>query len=126
MTHYKMNPHKQTTLRHWFSRVAIVLLLAVGCCLGWSQGAQAEDLAAGKQIFDSKCASCHAGGNNIVNPAKTLKAADLEKYGMNSMDVIINQVTNGKPPMPSFKGQLSDQDMQNVAAYVLSQSKQGW
>lgn len=122
MTHFDMNSRKRSALRHWFGRVAIVLLLTVGCCLGWGQGAQAEDLAAGKQIFDSKCASCHAGGNNIVNPAKTLKAADLDKYGMNSMDAIISQVTNGKPPMPSFKGQLSDEDMENVAAYVLSQS----
>jgi cytochrome c6 len=126
MTHFNMNLRQQPALRQWLSRMAIVLLLTVGCCFGWSQGAQAEDLAAGKQIFDSKCASCHAGGNNIVNPAKTLKAADLEKYGMNSIDVIISQVTNGKPPMPSFKGQLSDEDMQNVAAYVLSQSEQGW
>ena len=45
---------------------------------------------------------------------------------MNSIDAITTQVTNGKGPMPAFGGRLSDDDIQNVANYVLSQSKTGW
>jgi cytochrome c6 len=45
---------------------------------------------------------------------------------MNSPEAIITQVTNGKSAMPSFKGRLSAEDIQNVAAYVLQQSENDW
>jgi cytochrome c6 len=31
---------------------------------------------------------------------------------------VVDRVTNGKGVMPSFKGQLTDQQIQDVAAYV--------
>jgi cytochrome c6 len=89
-------------------------------------GAQAADLGHGGQIFGNNCAACHIGGGNVVNGAKTLKQADLEKYDMASIEAITGQVTNGKNAMPAFKGRLSDDDIADVAAYVLSQAEQGW
>jgi cytochrome c6 len=86
----------------------------------------AGDAAAGAKIFSANCAACHAGGKNAVNPAKTLFKADLEKYGMNSADAIIAQVTKGKNAMPAFKGRLNPQQIENVAAYVLDKSEKGW
>jgi sulfite dehydrogenase len=35
-----------------------------------------------------------------------------------SFDLVTERVTNGKGVMPSFKGQLSDQKIADVAAYV--------
>jgi hypothetical protein len=35
-------------------------------------------------------------------------------------------VTNGKNAMPAFGGRLSDDDIKDVAAYVISQSEAGW
>ena len=35
-----------------------------------------------------------------------------------SFDKVVERVTNGKAPMPSFKGQLSEQQIRDVAAYV--------
>jgi mono/diheme cytochrome c family protein len=32
--------------------------------------------------------------------------------------LVIERVTNGKSPMPSFKGQLTDDEIKAVAAYV--------
>ncbi|MER3411304.1 MAG: sulfide dehydrogenase, partial [Thermoleophilia bacterium] len=32
--------------------------------------------------------------------------------------LIVDRVTNGKGVMPSFKGQLSEKDIRDVAAYV--------
>lgn len=88
--------------------------------------ALAEDLASGAKIFGANCAACHMGGNNLVNAAKTLKKSDLEKYGMASSDAIKTQVTNGKAAMPAFGGRLTAQQIEDVAAYVLSQADKGW
>jgi cytochrome c6 len=50
----------------------------------------------------------------------------LEKFHMNSPEAIISQVTNGKNAMPSFKGRLKPEQIQDVAAYVLGQAEKGW
>jgi cytochrome c6 len=84
------------------------------------------DAAAGGKVFNGNCAACHAGGRNAVNPTKTLKKADLEKYEMYSAAAIITQVTNGKAAMPAFKTKLSADQITDVAAYVLAQADAGW
>lgn len=94
--------------------------------LSMAPAALAADVGHGGQIFGNNCAACHSGGGNVVNGAKTLKQADLEKYEMASVEAITAQVTNGKNAMPAFKGRLSDEDIADVAAYVLSQAEQGW
>jgi len=86
----------------------------------------AADLEAGEKIFSSNCTACHIGGNNLIMPAKTLKIDDLSEYKMDSIEAITNQVMNGKNAMPSFQGRLSSEDINNVANYVLNQSKNGW
>lgn len=86
----------------------------------------AGDAANGAKIFSANCAACHAGGNNVINGAKTLKKDALAKYEMNSLEAIEYQVQNGKNAMPAFKGRLSDAQIEDVATYVLSQSEKGW
>lgn len=86
----------------------------------------AADLAAGEQVFSANCSACHAGGNNAIMPEKTLKKEALEQNGMNSVGAITTQVTEGKNAMPSFGGRLAEEDIDNVANYVLSQSENGW
>lgn len=86
----------------------------------------AFDLAAGEQIFSANCAACHANGNNVIAPAKTLKKDILEENEMKSVEAITVQVTNGKNAMPAFGGRLADVDIDNVAHYVLDQSEKGW
>ena len=108
---------------------AIIMILSV-LFIFISSSAQpahsAADLAAGEQIFSANCSACHAGGNNAIMPEKTLKKEALEENQMNSVNAIITQVTNGKNAMPAFGGRLADDDIVNVANYVLSQSEQGW
>jgi cytochrome c6 len=45
---------------------------------------------------------------------------------MDTPEAIIAQVTNGKAAMPKFGGQISEKDIQDVAAYVLDQAAKGW
>ncbi len=75
------------------------------------------DATAGKAVFASAgCTSCH-----------TLKDANANgKVGPNlddakpPADLVVDRVTNGKGVMPPFKGQLSEKQIQDVAAYVSS------
>ena len=88
----------------------------------------AADAGAGQTVFEYNCAACHRGGQNIIMPDKTLERDALEEYldgGFNPA-AVIKQVTNGKNAMPAFGGRLSDDDIANVAAYVISTSSAGW
>lgn len=88
--------------------------------------ASAELVAKGAKVFSANCAACHMNGNNVVDANKNLKAETLKKFGMDSTDAIVTQVTNGKNAMPSFKSRLNEEQIQAVAAYVLTQSAKGW
>ncbi|MDJ0508704.1 MAG: c-type cytochrome [Crocosphaera sp.] len=104
--------------------LSLILLIVV--CLCFSLASTSPALADGKGIFSANCAACHSGGGNVVNAAKTLKKEALEKYEMFSQEKIVYQVTNGKAAMPAFKGRLSADQIEEVAAYVLSQAEAGW
>ena len=78
----------------------------------------AGDATAGKEVFlgTAGCSSCHtladAGSTGNVGPnLDALKP---------SYDAVVTQVTNGGGGMPPFKGTLSEQQIQDVAAYVSS------
>jgi mono/diheme cytochrome c family protein len=78
------------------------------------------DTAAGKKVFASAgCASCHtlkdAGASGTVGP-------NLDQ-AKPPLDLVVDRVTNGKPPMPAFSGQLSPKQIADVAAYVVQASK---
>jgi len=102
------------------------LFLSLAVMIGLSNPALAADLVNGESIFTGNCAACHAGGNNVIMPEKTLKKDALETNGMNTVNAITYQVTNGKNAMPAFGGRLSDGDIEDVANYVLSKAESGW
>ncbi|MFB2875666.1 cytochrome c6 PetJ [Floridanema aerugineum] len=106
--------------------LSIILLLSIVFNFTFVRPVLAGDVASGAKIFSANCAACHAGGKNVVNPSKTLAKADLEKYGMNSLEAIVTQVTKGKAGMPAFKGRLNAQQIEDVATYVLESSAKGW
>ena len=106
--------------------ISILLVFLTATVFTFVSPALAGDAASGQRVFSANCAACHAGGNNVVNPAKTLKKEALEKYGMNSLEAITYQVNNGKNAMPAFKGRLTDAQIEDVATYVLSQAEKGW
>ena len=84
------------------------------------------DLEHGEQVFIGNCAACHRGGENSIMPNKTLKKNVLEENSMYNISAITNQVKNGKNAMPAFGDRLEDEDIEDVANYVLSQSESGW
>ena len=77
----------------------------------------AGDAAAGKAVFESAgCVGCHtladAGATGTVGP-------NLDQ-AKPPADLVVTRVTNGMGAMPPFKGQLSEKQIQDVAAYVSS------
>ncbi|PIG91395.1 cytochrome c6 PetJ [Gloeocapsopsis sp. IPPAS B-1203] len=101
----------------------VVLAIAI-LIFGATHAALAE--TNGARIFQNYCWACHMGGGNVIIAYKTLKLPALEKYKMNSMAAIVNQVRNGKSAMPAFRGRLSEREIQDVAAYVLIKADTGW
>jgi len=87
----------------------------------------AADVAGGKEIFKAQCSVCHFGGRNLLSPQKTLQKDALDKYleGGRKESSVINRITLGKGH-PSFSGKLSEDDIANVASYVISTSETGW
>lgn len=84
-------------------------------------GGAAGDPAAGKEIYASAgCGGCHtlgaAGSSGTVGP----NLDDTKP----SAELVVDRVTNGKGVMPPFKGSLTEQQIEHVAAFV-SQSAGG-
>ena len=65
---------------------------------------------------------CHKSGENLIIPEKNLKKEALEANGMYSFQAIVYQVLNGKNGMPAFGGRLLEEEIENVAFYVLQKS----
>ena len=82
--------------------------------------------ATAAEVFSANCAGCHINGGNIIKRGKNLKQKALKKYGMDSIANISNLVTNGKGIMPAYKARLSEQQIIDVSAYVLSQAEIDW
>jgi cytochrome c6 len=93
-----------------------------------TQPAFAGNAGNGEQVFNANCAACHAGGQNVIMPEKTLEKEALDQYlaGGRNEKSIITQVSNGKNAMPAFGGRLSDDEIADVAAYVLKEADAGW
>jgi mono/diheme cytochrome c family protein len=73
------------------------------------------DAANGEQVFASAgCGGCHtfeaAGSTGSVGP-------NLDEAAP-SFDTVVSMVTNGGGAMPSFGGDLSEQEINDVAAFV--------
>ncbi len=110
-------------MKKLFSILSIAIALAVALA---TTPVQAADLTNGAKIFNANCSACHVGGGNVIIANKTLKKEALEKYGMDSLQAIKTQVTKGKNAMPAFSGRLNENQIEDVASYVLSQSQKGW
>lgn len=85
-------------------------------------GTPTGDPVAGKAVFaKAGCVGCHtlaeAGATGAVGPNLDDAKPDAS--------LVVDRVTNGRGAMPSFKGQLSEQDIQDVAAFVSSATQGG-
>jgi cytochrome c553 len=83
---------------------------------GGGGGGGEGDAAAGKEVYASAgCGSCHtftdAGTSGTVGPNLDESSVDFAAAE--------EQIRAGGGGMPAFEGQLSDEEIANVAAYVV-------
>jgi cytochrome c553 len=83
---------------------------------GGGGGGGEGDAAAGKEVYASAgCGSCHtfadAGTTGTVGPNLDESSADFAAAQQ--------QIAEGGGGMPAFSGQLSEEEIANVAAYVV-------
>ena len=83
---------------------------------GGGGGGGQGDAVAGDEVFTANCGTCHtledAGTSGTVGPNLDESTLDL--------DGVVQQVTEGGGGMPAFGGQLSEQEIQDVAAFVVA------
>jgi cytochrome c6 len=101
-------------MRKCFGAFVIALLVLA------SHAALAEDQAqidAGAEVYQSKCAECH--GERLVN---TGAAFDLRKLHADERARFNKSVMDGKGQMPSWQGMLTDEEMDELWAYIRSKA----
>lgn len=85
--------------------------------------ARTRELAAGRTIYERKCASCH----NVNGDGKTITGSRFRYANLidgvwrsdGSSAAIERQIRRGRDPMPRFEGKLTDEEIRAAAAYVL-------
>ena len=95
--------------------------------------------ATGMENFQASCAGCHAGGGNTFpfSSKKTLFQGDLDKNGVNSVEVMSNLILKGKGGMPAYgefmsqKGNMiparfTEAEVIAISDFVLDQAEHGW
>jgi mono/diheme cytochrome c family protein len=99
--------------------------LAIGCSEEALPEADAHggDLAAGRVIFQKKCARCHNGNGDGQTPvAGRFPYANLIDgvwRSDGSSEAIEKQIRHGRDPMPKFEGKLTDEQIRQTVEYVL-------
>jgi mono/diheme cytochrome c family protein len=90
------------------------------------------DMARGKAVYSRHCQACHgAGGWGDGPAAASLKVApaNFHRFGsfLKSDEELLRTIEHGVvfSPMHSWRGQLTDGEMQDVVAYIRLLSQQG-
>lgn len=110
---------------------SVLFLMMIGMCVltfSWQVRAESyvDQLANGQKVYVKYCAGCHGPegkgeGYKILgaDPTDFTSPSTQEK----SDTVLLNTIHEGKSTMPSWKIRLSEQDSQDVLAYIRSLPK---
>jgi mono/diheme cytochrome c family protein len=86
-----------------------------------SETAGGGDAEAGNVVFSENCSTCHGATGHGGNGGPDLTTMPLAQSEAGA----IEQVTNGGGGMPAFAGTLSEEEIENVAAYVAQDITEG-
>ena len=102
---------------------AVSLPVAGALATAQDSGAQltAEQVDSARATFKNfSCSACHqlsdAGASGQIGPS-------LDGDATLEHDFIVNRVTNGQGAMPGFGGQISDEEIDQLASYILQVKK---
>lgn len=96
-------------------------LLLVALIAGLSSIASAQSLSS-NDVYKSKCAGCH-GANGEGKAA--MKTKPMKEYASLSEAQLTDAIENGKkdskPPMPGYKGKLTEAQVKSLVAAIKAQ-----
>lgn len=98
-------------------RNCVTMAALIGGVLLAASAARAQDAAAGAEVYAENCASCH--GERMIS---TGAAFDLRKLGPDERERFNTSVTEGKGQMPAWGGMLTDEQFDELWAYIRSRA----
>ena len=114
---------------HRFAQLGLaalaVIAIPAGSALATAEQAaaplSAENVEKGRQLFnDWSCSQCHtladAGSSGSIGPA-------LDGNANLTHDFAVDRITNGAGPMPGFGGQMTDEEIDLLATYIVQAKK---
>jgi mono/diheme cytochrome c family protein len=107
---------------------AIFVILALSSCavvqLSSLHGqSDSKDVGAGKDVFEAQCINCHNADSTEAKDGpglKGVKDGKLPSGKAATRDTILDLINKGSDAMPAFKETLTNQQKENVVAYVLT------
>lgn len=91
----------------------LVLITCLAACK--SRGADKDELAEGKVLFERHCAACHGTDGKLgLNEAKDLTVSEL------TIEERVALMKNGKNLMTPFEGILTEEEMHKIATYAMT------
>ncbi|MDE2059533.1 MAG: cytochrome c [candidate division NC10 bacterium] len=108
--------------------VSIMALLLVGGTT-WVIPAFGADVAKGKKVYADKCVGCHGEkGKGDGVGARMLSKKPIDYTDKKAMSKLTDEdmkrtVKQGKAPMPAWGTLLTDQEIDNVVAYIRTFNK---
>ena len=94
-------------------------ILSLGLLVGYSDAACGG--VDGRKVFDANCKKCHGELGKPTERGKSLDAPDFTNriWQLSRTDEqIIQTITNGKGRMPSWKDELTPEEIKAVARWV--------
>ena len=105
-------------MKQFVSIVSVAMILSSGL-------AQAEGDAAAGQAKTAICAACHGADGNSTNPLWPKLAGQNAKYTAKQVREIKAGVVRKSPLMAPMVAALSDQDIEDIAAFYATQPRSG-
>jgi mono/diheme cytochrome c family protein len=121
--HKTKTPEKAS--RHLRSIMALLLISSVATSLVVLAQEYPPDVSRGKAVYERHCAFCHGPGGRGDGPNAlllTIPPANFHRPGsfMKSDEELLRTIEHGVvfSPMHSWRGRLTDGEMQDVLAYI--------
>jgi cytochrome c6 len=96
----------------------LAFLAAVSVLVPSQASAHSRDPEAGREVFQANCAICHgADASGMMGMHPSLRGA-VERLTLEGVEVTVRNGRDTMPPMPAFAGRLTDQEINDVIAYL--------
>lgn len=120
---------EEELIMSWIRSTVRPLGPMLGLVLLATMPAMGADLANGKKVYTDRCARCHGVSGRGDGPrAEALDKKPRDYADAGEMEKVTDAdlrkiVLQGKGAMPSYKGRVSDKDLEGVIAYIRTFAK---